>query len=266
MGHWFQTCYELNGYPVGHPKAKFNPGSRGFHNRAKPAVNNVAESSWARPAVNHVAESPSKVDGSQFIGISKDQLKQLLSLVSKNDDSISQANAVPKSGLSKITSRNWIIDSGATDHISSSSKLFRKNKSCSLHSVMLPSGDKVNIVAKGSLPLNSVYYLHNVLCVPTFKVDLISVSHLMRGLNCSITFFLYWCILQDLATRRMIGLGKQRDGLYYLTALVTNKTVNTSSPPTKQPTCNLTISSTDLWHHRLGHASSPCLSFIAKNF
>jgi len=265
MGHWVQTCYEINGYPVGHPKAKFNLGSRGFHNRARPIMSNVAESSWARPAVNNMVESPSKVDGSQFIEISEDQLKQLLSLVSKNDDSISQANAVTKPGLSKITSCNWIIDSGATNHISSSSKLFLKNKSCSLHSVMLPSGDKVNIVAKGSLPLNSVYYLHNVLCVPTFKVDLISVSRLTRGLNCLITIFPYWCILQDLATR-MIGLGKQRDGLYYLNALVTNKTVNTSSLPTKQPTCNLTISSTDLWHHRLGHASSPCLSFIAKNF
>jgi hypothetical protein len=22
MGHWVQTCYELHGYPVGHPKAK----------------------------------------------------------------------------------------------------------------------------------------------------------------------------------------------------------------------------------------------------
>nr|TKS09871.1 hypothetical protein D5086_0000089720 [Populus alba] len=98
MGHWVQTCYELNGYPVGHPKAKFNPGSRSFHNRARPAMNNVAESSWARPAVNNVVESPSKVDGSQFIRISEDQLKQLLSLVSMNDDSISQANDVTKPG------------------------------------------------------------------------------------------------------------------------------------------------------------------------
>ncbi|KAK0605442.1 hypothetical protein LWI29_026876 [Acer saccharum] len=200
MGHWVQTCYELNGYPVGHPKAKFNSSPRGFSNNKRPAVNNVAEGS-------------SKIDGSQVVGISEDQLKQLLSLVGKNDDSISQANAVTKPDLSKIASRNWIIDSGATDHISSSSKLFlRKNKSCSLPPVLLPSGDKANIIVKGSLPLNYVYYLHNVLCVPTFKVDLISVSRLTRGLNCSITFFPYWCILQDLATRRMIGLGKQRDG------------------------------------------------------
>ena len=119
MGHWVQTCYELNGYPVGHQKTKFQPGSRGFHNRARPAVHNVAESPWARPATNNVAESSSRVDGNQFIGISETQLKQLLSLVSKKDDSTSQVNTVNKSGLSKITSRNWIIDSGATDHISS---------------------------------------------------------------------------------------------------------------------------------------------------
>jgi hypothetical protein len=59
MGHWIQTCYELNGYPVGHPKAKFNFGSRGFNNRTKPAVNNVAEGS-------------SKIGGNQIVGISED--------------------------------------------------------------------------------------------------------------------------------------------------------------------------------------------------
>nr|TKS06068.1 hypothetical protein D5086_0000126830 [Populus alba] len=87
MGHWVQTCYELNGYPVGHPKAKFNSSSRGYSNRTKPAVNNVVEGS-------------SQIGGSQVVGISEDQLKQLLSLVSKPDDSISQANAVTKPGSS----------------------------------------------------------------------------------------------------------------------------------------------------------------------
>ncbi|RVW44988.1 Retrovirus-related Pol polyprotein from transposon RE2 [Vitis vinifera] len=60
----------------------------------------------------------------------------------------------------------------------------------------------------------------------------------------------------NLATRRMIGLGKQRDGLYYLAALTTNKTeTNSYSSPNRQPTCNLTTSSTDLWHSRLGYVS-----------
>ncbi|KAI9180399.1 hypothetical protein LWI28_004458 [Acer negundo] len=256
LGHWVQTCYELHGYPAGHPKAKYNTGGpkRFNHNN--------------RPAANNVSKCLSKEDSNPVVGISETQLKQLLSLLDiKNEGSGSQANAVSKPGLSKITSHNWIIDSGATDHISTSSKLFfRTDKNCSLPHVLLPSGEKANIIARGSLPLNSVYYLNNVLCVPSFKVDLMSVSRLTRGLNCSVTFFPYWCVLQDLATRRMIGLGKQRDGLYYLVALATKKSMTNSSPPPHRPTCNLTISSTDLWHNRLGHVSSSRLSFIAKTF
>jgi hypothetical protein len=130
-------------------------------------------------------------NNSLIMGISEEQIKQLLSLLdNKNEASSSQAHAATKPGLSKKISRSWIIDSGATDHISSSLKsLFKTDNNCSLPPVVLPSGEKAEIIAKGSLPLNSVYYLKNVLCVPTFKVDLMSVSRLTKGLNCSITFF-----------------------------------------------------------------------------
>ena len=138
-------------------------------------------------------------------------------------------NVVTKPGLSNVASRNWIIDNGATDRITSSSKLLHKNKNCPLPPVLLPSREKPNTVAKGSLPLNSIYYLHDVLFVPTFKVDLISISRLTRGLSCSVTFFPYWCILQDLATRRTIGLSKQRDRLYYLVALALEKSLTNHS-------------------------------------
>jgi hypothetical protein len=123
---------------------------------------------------------------------------------------------------------------------------------------LAPPLETTNIVTKGSLPLNSTYYLHDVLCVPTFKVNLMSVSCLIRGLNCSVTFFPYWCILQDLATRRMISLGKQRDRLYYLVAIATKKSMVQPTPPLHRPAYNLTISSTDRWHKRLGHISPHC--------
>jgi hypothetical protein len=129
-GHWVQTCYELNGYPAGHPKARHNSGSKRFGN------NN-------RSVANHVSEDFSKEDGKSVVGISETQLKHLLSLLNKNEGPSSQANAVTKPGLPKIASRNWIIDSGATDHISSSSKsLLHTDKNCYLPSVLLPSGQK----------------------------------------------------------------------------------------------------------------------------
>jgi hypothetical protein len=166
--------------------------------------------------------------------------------------------------LPKVASRSWIIDSGVTNHISSSSKsFFHKDKNCSLSLILLPSEKTTNIFTKGSLPLNSIYYLHDMLCVPTFKVDLMLVSRMTNG---SVMFFPYWCILQDLAMRRMIGLSKQRDELYYLVALVMKKSMINSTSSLNQPACNLTISSIELWHKHLGHISPLHLSFIAKNF
>ena len=184
MGHFVKKCYQLHGYPLGHPKA-----------RTSSNFNRHKNTSMA----NQVSDGANKDDGKLVLtGISEAQLQQLLSLLNdKNGGTSSQANvAVENPSLFKISSHRWIIDSGTTDHISSSQKLFlHKDKNISLPPVLLPSGENANIVAKGSLPLNSVYYLCDVLCVLTFKVDLMSVSRLTRGLNCSVTFFPHWCVL-----------------------------------------------------------------------
>ena len=251
MGHWVQKCFQLHGYPPGHPKARMK--SSPYSNRYKgfSMANQVSEADEGRPIVE----------------LLEAQLKQLLSLLNNQDEgSNSKENAVTKLGWSKVASRNWIIDNGTTDHITSSSKLLHKNKNWPLQLALLPSREKANIVAKWSLPLNSIYYLHDVLSVSTFKVDLILVSRLTRGLSCLVTFFPYWCILQDLAMERTIGLGKQCDRLYYLVALAPEKSLTNHSSSTNQPACNLAISSTDLWHSRLGYVSPSRLSFIAKNF
>ena len=148
---------------------------------------------------NQVSDGANKDDGKSMVTrISEAQLQQLLSFLNDKDGGTSsQANtAIAKPGLSIISSPHWIIVSGATNHISSSPKLLlHEDKNISLPPVLLPSGEKANIVAKGSLPLNFVYYLRDVLCVPTFKVNLMSISRLTRDLNCSMTFFPHWCVL-----------------------------------------------------------------------
>ena len=145
-GHWIQTCYEIHGYPVGHPKGKNNFGS--------------GPRRFTPHAANQVSDLTSKMDGTHLVGISETQLQQLLSLIDKkNEGSNVHNNAVTpvtKPGFSKIKARNWVIDSGATHHIASSSTLFCNNKKCALPPVLLPSGETAEIIAKGSVPLNTV--------------------------------------------------------------------------------------------------------------
>ncbi|KAM7503905.1 hypothetical protein LguiB_002809 [Lonicera macranthoides] len=218
LGHQLNKCWELYGYPAGHPKAKFNSGAK--KNNNKIAINTTS-------ATVTVSED--------------DYQKFLLWQSSQNEASGPKINTVANSGLCNIGPHQWVIDSGATDHILSSSTPFINSKKIPFSSVSLPSGEKADIVSKGTLPLNSTYYLHNVLSVPTFKVDLISVSRLTNDLNCSITFYPHTCVLQDLETRRMIGSGEKRGGLYYLKTLAMNST-RTNQP--HHPKCNLISSTT----------------------
>ncbi|CAL8991196.1 unnamed protein product [Prunus brigantina] len=150
------------------------------------------------------------------------QFQQILSIINNkgaNQCSNPKANAAgTSSSLSQapLRLRRLILDSGATDHITSSPNLLvNSRQNTILPPIIMPSGEQAPITSTGTLPLNSVISLKNVLGVPSFKVDLMSVSQVTRSLNCSVTFFPSWCILQDLTTKTTIGLGKQRDGLYY---------------------------------------------------
>jgi len=82
-----------------------------------------------------------------------------------------------------------IIDSGATYHIISSLNLLVNNSNGgALSSIIIPSGEQVSIASIGYLPLSYTIVTTNILRVPSFKVDLISVSRLTKDLNCLVTF------------------------------------------------------------------------------
>jgi hypothetical protein len=217
--HVRDTCWKLHGYPPGHPKHK---ASRSNRQGNRPPYNKSAH-----PAANYVKESPTRQEMQSVMnGFSDLQFQQILSIMNNNgieQSSQPQANAaVNSSGLlqAPYSLPQLILDSGATDHITSSPNLLVNSRQNSiLPPVTMPSGEQAPITSTGTLPLNSVISLKNVLVVPSFKVNLMSISQVTRGLNCLVTFFPYWCILQDLATKTTIGLGKQRGRLYYLVAL-----------------------------------------------
>ncbi|KAF2317716.1 hypothetical protein GH714_039648 [Hevea brasiliensis] len=110
----------------------------------------------------------------------------------------------------------WILDSRASDHMTYHKDVLTYETPLSCTSpVQIPDGKFVSATSHGTVPLRSTIVLKNVLHIPTFTCNLISISKLTNSLNCVAHFFPTFCVLQGLATRKLIGKGELRNGLYY---------------------------------------------------
>lgn len=109
----------------------------------------------------------------------------------------------------------------------------------------------VPVQALGHVKLNKQLVLDQVLGIPNFNFNLLSVSKLTKDLNCVLTFWPTFCVIQDLPSRRPIGVGRVRDGLYYLEPIREGKALMASN-----------MRHADMWHRRLGHLPMNRLSFI----
>lgn len=107
--------------------------------------------------------------------------------------------------------KKWIIDTGATNHMTSDISLLNKASIYELNSpnhVYLP----ITLVI-AQYPAKT---LTNVFHVPGFKYNLLSVSKITKELRCSIFFFPDFCIFQKLYNGRVREIGKKENGLYIL--------------------------------------------------
>lgn len=87
----------------------------------------------------------------------------------------------------------WIVDSGATSHMTSRIDILDEvsdsNKSIGRR-VYLSNGQTTFVTHSRNCLMPSGGMLRNVLVVPDFKYNLLSVSQLTRQLKCSVDFFL----------------------------------------------------------------------------
>lgn len=138
----------------------------------------------------------------------------------------------------------WVIDSGATEHIACDKDLLESLRNIDLGPpVKIPDGTSVPVKSVGSARLLNGIKLERVLYIPEFKCNLVSVDRLIRELNCILIFFRDFCVIQDLSSRNLIGVGHHRDGLYYF------------QPAHKEGSAFSVTVDLDLWHRRLRHAS-----------
>lgn len=85
-------------------------------------------------------------------------------------------------GASVLRSSNWIIDSGATQHMTSSISNLENVVDISDMNLIVnhPNGSKAIIKKIGNVKLTNNLILLDVLVVPDFNVDLLSVHKLVR--------------------------------------------------------------------------------------
>ncbi|CAN1266800.1 Retrovirus-related Pol polyprotein from transposon TNT 1-94 [Linum perenne] len=171
-----------------------------------------------------------------------------------------------------LTNSEWIIDTGASDHICCSLSLFSCYLPTDHISVTLPDGSCLSATNIGSVKLVNGIVLSRVLFVPGFSFNLLSVSRLTQDMSVSVVFCAQQCHILDLLSQKKIGTASQIKGLYLLSPKPFHSFAANQSSPSSVPQCsslaattlNLTPQLLDLWHCRLGHPSTPRIQLIHR--
>jgi hypothetical protein len=298
-GHTAEKCYKLHGYPPGFQSR--NKATPTANQVSGPSLHCVTDSgqnmtSLAAQCQQFLSLLNAQVQSTPAVGDSVSQsfhhqvatsvtVKQPSSNVPPNMAGIHSClfsynspnldHSVFSSKLTKksiVSSKDWIIDTNATDHMVISTTFFTTKTVVHDVSVHLPNGQSVVVTHIGTIHLNSSLILHDVLCVPSFDFNLISVSKLTSTMHCCIFFLSNLCFLQDLLHWKMIGLGKQRNGLYILEqctdlgSIPIAKAASTAFHNTLYSFATVKKLDNDFhtWHYRLGHPSLSRMSFLSS--
>ena len=211
LGHTRDRCYQLHGRP--------------------PRTAHLAQSS------NHSACS-SSVSGSSFtpqgVILTPSEYEEYLRLTqaTKSSSIASVAQTGNVSACLTHSSPPWILNIGASDHISSNKDIFSSLTFPSpLPTITLANGSQT--ITKGidsvcplpSLPLTFVLY------VPNFPFNLISISKLTRDLHCVLTFSNNSVTLQDRRMGKTIGIGHESQGLFHHNSLLCSTACTSTEAP-----------------------------------
>ena len=168
---------------------------------------------------------------------------------------------VVESCLASTSTHTWVIDTGATDHICFDPDLMQVTRRLYDGEIEVQVGDatKVAAVAVGDVYLrfssDRFLILKNVLLIPSFRRNLISVSKLSYD-GYSISFNDNCVIKKD---GSYICRGIMENNLYTITSTQFNQRKSelnaTSKISKKRKEPSTSMNETYLWHLRLGHAN-----------
>ncbi|CAL1400034.1 unnamed protein product [Linum trigynum] len=177
----------------------------------------------------------------------------------------SSGKQVLSSVVEPTRSTAWVLDTGATDHIICDKSFFMKHKPLNQVFVNLPNGQQVQATHIGIVTLPCGLFITQVLFVPSFAYNLVSVSKLTKNHPVSLTFKSNFCVIQDLITRRRIGLAQVDRGLYLFNEFKGQQFgVSKDSQKFAAAVFNFQSQDFNIWHARLGHPSLSRLKVVKQ--
>lgn len=215
VGHIADKCYKKHGFPPG-----FTPKSK-FLDKVQKQQPVTAQVSLSPPGPDKISGQLEMVIGS----LSSDQLQNVIAMISTqlqnqsfSNQSVSSSGSMEAStshaptcytditfspstyyfvGILAVSqhtlSDTWVIDSGATHHVSFDRNLFLSLDTSVESYVNLPTGPLVKISGVGMIQLNKDILLKNVLFIPEFCLSLISISSLTSDLGSRVIFDPTYC-------------------------------------------------------------------------
>ncbi|XP_059315623.1 uncharacterized protein LOC132066310 [Lycium ferocissimum] len=152
--------------------------------------------------------------------------------------------------LSSVVDYNWIVDTGATNHMVHNEKLLNRLNALtdiSKSKVHLPTGEQVTITKTGDACVFKNKVLQDVLYIPEFKYNMFSVAKITKELNCFAALYPDFCVFQELFT------GKSSSGV------IVGSTISSNLVRSEHFKCNIKCLRSDYDSEFLNHQVSALL-------
>ncbi|KAK9740661.1 hypothetical protein RND81_03G051900 [Saponaria officinalis] len=269
-GHATENCYQLQS----------STGQRSFRGRGTRRRANYADVvgfgdtsvtiDLTDPLTAHIADdilpagTPVGLDQGLQDGLVNTIMDKVLHAINEKTTPHNQAmspvnftGTITASLINSVSSQShdvkWIVDIGASDHMISNIGI--------LHSVVpiprpvlvgLPDGSVKVVHHSGKYQLTPLIELHNMLVVPYFQENLLSVAKLVHGSNMVAHFHPHECFIQDRSSDVIYARAFMEGGLYWIT-----HTTTAASAPSRLGVYSVNTQSCngELLHDRLGLTS-----------
>ncbi|KAL4031039.1 hypothetical protein IC575_009295 [Cucumis melo] len=177
--HTKDQCWKLHGRPLGGKKRSSNEKQ----NSGRAYISETTPASTSQSRRAYISETtPASTSQSTDPTASQTKTPTL--------GAIAQSGMPQSLGLISVDGKNpWILDSGATDHLTGSSEHFISYAPCAGNEkIRIADGSLAPIAGKGQIVPFDGFALQNVLHVPKLSYNLLSISKITRELHCKAIF------------------------------------------------------------------------------